>query len=54
MSFIWLLPSKEAVKIAQAKVLAESEAFEEKLRESLRLSQQRATLTIKAEDNDIS
>ena len=37
--FIWLLPSRAAVAIAQAKVNAEAEAFEETLKESLRLSE---------------
>lgn len=38
LMFIWLLPSKKAVKIAQEKVIADSQAFDETLRETLRLS----------------
>jgi len=38
MMFIWLLPGRAAVALAQAKVNAEVEAFNETLRETLRLS----------------
>jgi Na+/melibiose symporter-like transporter len=38
MMFIWILPSRAAVALAQAKINAEAEAFSETLRETLRLS----------------